>query len=107
MLCCQLKIKVVLAHSNAADFRCFIFFFFHEIGFKCQFEFSRRTKCPVLFFWWGQMSCTVFFLFFYYVFRGTTNILVTVFTYRYQAVKLAVLNTLTPICILQLQLMSE
>lgn len=37
------------------------------------------------------------FLFFYYVFRGTTNILVTVFTYRYQAVKLAVLNTLTPI----------
>lgn len=107
-LCYQLKIKVVLAHSNSAGFRCFIFFFFHEIGFKCQFEFSRRTKCFVLFFWWGQMSCTVFFFyFFYYVFRGTTNILVTVFTYRYQAVKLAVLDTLTPICILQLQLMSE
>lgn len=56
--------------------------------------FSGGVKCHVLYF-------------FYYVFRGTINILVTVFTYRYQAVKLAVLDTLTPICILHLQLMSE
>lgn len=78
-----------------------MFSFFTDLNVSLSFHVEPN----VLFFWWGQMSCTVFF--FYYVFRGTTNILVTVFTYRYQAVKLAVLNTLTPICILQLQLMSE
>lgn len=62
-LCYQLKIKVVLAHSNSAGFRCFIFFFFHEIGFKCQFEFSRRTKCFVFLVGSNVMYC-IFFLFF-------------------------------------------
>lgn len=60
MLCYQLKMKVVLAHSNSAGFRCFLFFFFH--GFKCQFEFSRRTKCFV--FLVGSNVMYSFFFFF-------------------------------------------
>lgn len=63
MLCYQLKIKVVLAHSNSAGFRCFIFSFFMKLDLNVSLSFHVEPN--VLFFWWGQMSCTVFFFLFF------------------------------------------
>lgn len=66
MLCCQLKISVVLAHSNSAGFRCFIFSFFMKLDLNVSlsfhvepnvlFCFSGGVKCHVLYFYFFIMS---------------------------------------------------
>lgn len=65
-LCYQLKIKVVLAHSNSAGFRCFIFSFFMKLDLNVSLSFHVEPN--VLFCFSGGVKCHVLYFFFIFFF---------------------------------------
>lgn len=60
MLCYQLKIKVVLAHSNSAGCRCFIFSFFMKLDLNVSLSFHVEPNG----FFSGGVKCHVLYIFF-------------------------------------------